>query len=65
MRIFQDELPNLADPDLNAVALLGNASREDRAAVYTRPEVVDFILDLVEYLPEKPLYQMRLKRSSR
>ncbi|MFW5792185.1 MAG: Eco57I restriction-modification methylase domain-containing protein [Desulfohalobiaceae bacterium] len=35
-------------------------SAEQRGAVYTRREVVDFILDLVEYTPTNPLQQFRL-----
>lgn len=35
-----------------------------RGAVYTRPPVVDFMLDLVGYTPEKPLHSMRLLEPS-
>jgi Eco57I restriction-modification methylase len=35
-----------------------------RGAVFTRPEVVDFILDLVGYTEDKPLYRNRLLEPS-
>lgn len=37
---------------------------ESRGAVFTRPEVVDFILDLAGYTEEQPLYQKRLLEPS-
>jgi len=39
----------------SAVARLAEANTEDRGAVFTRREVVDFILDLVEYWPSQKL----------
>jgi hypothetical protein len=35
-------------------------SLEERGAIFTRPEVVDFILDLVGYTPSRPLHRLRL-----
>lgn len=40
------------------------ASGKERGAVYTRQETVDFILNLVGYLPEKPLQQYTLLEPS-
>ena len=37
---------------------------ESRGAIYTRVEIVDFILDLVGYTKDKPLYQKRLLEPS-
>lgn len=37
---------------------------ESRGAIFTRPEVVDFILDLVGYTSDKPLHQRRLLEPS-
>lgn len=37
---------------------------EARGAIFTRPEVVDFILDLVGYTGDKPLHQKRLLEPS-
>ncbi|HBA88995.1 MAG TPA: modification methylase PaeR7I [Geobacter sp.] len=37
---------------------------ESRGAIFTRPEVVDFILDLVGYTADKPLHQQRLLEPS-
>jgi hypothetical protein len=39
-------------------------SGKERGAIYTRPETVDFILNLVGYLPDKPLYQYTLLEPS-
>ncbi len=40
------------------------ASIEERGAIFTRREVVDFILDLVGYTADKPLHQLRLLEPS-
>src|SRR6266704_113288 len=40
------------------------SSGRDRGAVYTRRETVDFILDLVGYLPDRPLHQFTLLEPS-
>jgi len=37
---------------------------KERGAVYTRPETVDFILNLVGYLPDKPLHRYTLLEPS-
>lgn len=41
-----------------------NADTDSRGAVFTRREVVDFILDLVGYTEEQPLYKKRLLEPS-
>lgn len=52
-----------AFPDLclvtDAVRSLASAGREERGAIFTRREVVDFMLDLVGYLPSEPLHRRR------
>lgn len=40
------------------------APSEERGAIFTRPEVVDFMLDLVGYTPDRPLWQLRLLEPS-
>ena len=60
---IQPSLPTLC-PVTNAVALLAEAGIEERGAIFTRREVVDFILDLVGYTPDRPLHQMRLLEPS-
>jgi hypothetical protein len=52
----QSRLPMIL-PDLKGASPLG---LQERGAVFTRREVVEFILDLVGYTPGKQLYQMHL-----
>ena len=48
-----------------AVDELSSASEADaRGAVFTRAEVVDFILDLVGYTSDQPLFEKRLLEPS-
>jgi hypothetical protein len=48
-----------------ATEKLSNSSDvQERGAIFTRPEVVDFILDLVGYTIDKPLNQFRLLEPS-
>ena len=52
-------------PVTDAVELLANAGGADeRGAVFTRREVVDFVLDLSGYTVDKPLHRMRLLEPS-
>lgn len=44
--------------------LSATAGIESRGAIFTRTEVVDFILDLVGYTEDKPLYKKRLLEPS-
>ena len=48
------------DPVAAAVAALATSGHEERGAVFTRREVVDFILDLVGYTSDQPLQHRRL-----
>jgi len=41
-----------------------NTNSEERGAVFTRPEVVDFILDLAGYQVAKPLHEQRILEPS-
>lgn len=47
-----------------AVAARAGASDEERGAIFTRREVVDFILDLAGYRTDRPLHRMRLLEPS-
>lgn len=47
---------------MNTLANEGNI--EALGAIFTRAEVVDFILDLADYTPDKPLYEKRLLEPS-
>ena len=47
-------------PVEKAVAALSQSGVEARGAVFTKSEVVDFILDLVGYTPNRPLHQQVL-----
>ena len=52
-------------PVTDAVGLLASAgSADERGAVFTRREVVDFVLDLSGYTADKPLHRMRLLEPS-
>lgn len=59
----QASLPGLC-PVEAAVALLAEAGIEERGAIFTRREVVDFILDLTGYTDDKPLHTQRLLEPS-
>ena len=41
-----------------------SAPSDERGAIFTRPEVVDFMLDLIGYTPDRPLWQFRLLEPS-
>lgn len=47
-----------------AVEIMSESGSETRGAVFTRREIVDFILDLVGYTPDKPLHTSRLLEPS-
>lgn len=59
----QPALPGLC-PLGGAVDDLANAGAESRGAIFTKREVVDFILDLVGYTADRPLYEYRLLEPS-
>ena len=56
---FQPSLPTLC-PVASAVALAAEAGIEERGAIFTRCEVVDFILDLAGYTADRSLHRLRL-----
>ncbi len=59
--------PSFAElcPITSAVELLATAaSSDERGAVYTRREVVDFILDLVGYRSDRALHELRVLEPS-
>ena len=51
-------------PVAEAVEAMAVAGSETRGAVFTKCEVVEFILDLVGYTSDQPLYQKRLLEPS-
>ncbi len=59
--------PQLLDdgcPITSAVEALSNAGIEERGAVFTKPEVVAFLLDLIGYTPDQTLTGRRLLEPS-
>ena len=61
--LLQPSFPSLC-PVTSAVAELANAGVEKRGAIFTRREVVDFILDLVGYTVDRPLHRLKLLEPS-
>jgi hypothetical protein len=59
----QPSLPGLCPVDA-AVEALATSGVEARGAIFTRREVVDFILDLTGYTADRPLYRLRLLEPS-
>lgn len=59
----QPSFPSLC-PVTAAVETMSVAGIEERGAIFTRREVVDFILDLAGYTTERPLHRMRLLEPS-
>lgn len=51
-------------PVTAAVDAMANAGVEERGAIFTRREVVDFILDLSGYTADQPLHELRLLEPS-
>lgn len=60
---IEPQLPGF-DPLDAAIAQLAGGDSEARGAIFTRREVVDFILDLVGYTTDQPLHQLRLLEPS-
>ena len=60
---FQTSLPGLCQL-ADAVELLAGAGVEARGAIYTRREVVDFMLDLIGYTDDQPLHEYQLLEPS-
>tara|TARA_B100000378_G_scaffold109088_1_gene87408 strand:- start:16170 stop:17894 length:1725 start_codon:yes stop_codon:yes gene_type:complete len=61
--LHQPSLPTLC-PITEAVSALSGSGVEERGAIYTRREVVDFILDLAGYTSDRPLYKSQLLEPS-
>ena len=57
--VLQPSLPTLC-PVASAAELAAEAGVEERGAIFTRREMVEFILDLAGYTADRPLHRMRL-----
>lgn len=67
MNLLFDKLGPSGRPPAIAAAIEALSTNDDetaRGAIYTRSTVVTTILDLVQYVPEQPLHQMRLLEPS-
>lgn len=65
LNLFGEPLNALPPQVSEAVELLSRREdAESRGAVYTRPEVVDFILDLAGYTTDQPLHEKRILEPS-
>ncbi len=62
-QLRQMSIPGMC-PVEDALKDLAVAGIEERGAIYTRREVVEFILDLLGYTPNKPLFERRLLEPS-
>lgn len=60
----QSSFPGLCPVTEAVEALSSGGSVDERGAIFTRREVVDFILDLSGYTPDKPLHALRLLEPS-
>jgi Eco57I restriction-modification methylase/TaqI-like C-terminal specificity domain len=56
----QSSLPGLCPVHEAIFDLASNSEASERGAIYTKSAVVEFLLDLVGYVPSEPLYQKRL-----
>lgn len=52
------------NPIVDAVTALANAGGNERGAIFTKREVVDFILDLAGYTTDRPLHSLTLLEPS-
>lgn len=65
MDLGSDLFPDLRPPEvIGAVHGLSHAGDLERGAVYTRPDIVTAILDLVGYVPTRPLHEQRILEPS-
>lgn len=62
--VVQDDTPGRAVRLCGAVEAAANSGAEVRVAVFTRAEVVAFILDLVGYSADRDLYRSHILESS-
>ena len=60
----QPSLPGFCQITEAVNALATDSSVDERGAVFTRREVVDFILDLIGYTPDRPIFEHRLLEPS-
>lgn len=60
----QPALPGMCAVTEAVETLSGGSGAEERGAIYTRSEVVEFILDLVGYTPSRALYRKTLLEPS-
>lgn len=61
--LVQPSLPGFCEV-VSALERLSQTGIEQRGAIFTRPEVVSFMLDLVGYTAEAPLHRLRLLEPS-
>ncbi|HET6911970.1 MAG TPA: Eco57I restriction-modification methylase domain-containing protein [Rhodanobacteraceae bacterium] len=66
MNVAFDLFENAARPPELEAAIAGMAAQgeSERGAIFTRPEVVEAILDLSGYVPSKPLHRLRVLEPS-
>ena len=60
---LQQAFPGMC-PVEDALTKLAQAGIEERGAIFTKREVVEFILDLVNYTADRPLHKIRLLEPS-
>jgi hypothetical protein len=60
----QVSISGMCEVTLAVEAMAASGGVEERGAIFTRREVVDFILDMTGYTAEKPLHKMRLLEPS-
>ena len=64
LSLHQASLPGLCPVAAAVESLAGAAGTEARGAIFTRREVVDFILDLTGYTVDQPLHRRKLLEPS-
>ena len=62
-QVTQASFPGMC-PVEDALTKLAQAGIEERGAIFTKREVVEFILDLVNYTADRPLHEIRLLEPS-
>lgn len=62
-QVTQASFPDMC-PVEDALTKLAQAGIEERGAIFTKREVVEFILDLVNYTTDRPLHKIRLLEPS-
>ena len=62
-QVTQASFPGMC-PVEDALTKLAQAGIEERGAIFTKREVVEFILDLVNYTTDQPLHKIRLLEPS-